>query len=426
MASYWSLLKGDFLRHAATLALGTGLSQLIPLLVSPILTRIYSPAEYGGYAIYVALLAFLSVIATGKYDLAVVLPQENRDADSLVFLSVAAAVGIGLLTLAVVLVFHDPIVFLLGSNELSGWLYFLPFSVVMAGSYQATNYWLNRDEQYRAMSANRVLQSALLAGTQLFLGLTRWTNGGLILGQIFAQAFVSLQLLFRFSSSTYWRGRVTSDCFQNARRLATEYRHHPISLMPAFLADSFALQLPILTISALFGSASAGVFMLAQRVTMLPVTLVASAIGDVYRQQAAKKYRENGSFTELYLKLLVFLAGAALVPFGVTAAVAPDLFHLVFGEGWRDAGVYAQLIVISAYFQFVFTPMDKGAVIVGATRYIEIIEYSRLIAAVLASSICWYADLDLYVYIVAIVVADSAFYLVEGMMGYVFSRGQAC
>lgn len=385
----------------------------------------YSPAEYGGYAIYVALLAFLSVISTGKYDLAIILPKEDRDADSIVILSMVMAVGIGVLTLAIVLAFHGPIVDMLGNSEVSIWLYFLPFSVIIVGSYQATNYWLNRGGQYRAMSANRILQSALLGSTQILFGFTRWTNGGLILGQIIAQAFVALQLFRKFVSSIYQYEMSLSDWFYRVVRVAAEYRHHPIRLMPAFLADSFSLQLPVLTVSTFFGGSSAGMFMLAQRVTMLPSALVANAIGDVYRQQAAQRYRDHGSFTELYLKSLGFLAGAALIPFSVAAAVAPDLFGLIFGDEWRDAGVYAQVIVISAYFQFVFTPMDKGAVIVGATRYIEIAEYSRLIAMVLASSICWYAEFDLYMYVVAIAMVDSAFYLVEGIMGYVFSRGRA-
>ena len=63
-----------------TLMVGTTLSQAVPIAIMPILTRIYTPEDFGLYAIYGAIITILGTIASGRYELAILLPDKDEDA----------------------------------------------------------------------------------------------------------------------------------------------------------------------------------------------------------------------------------------------------------------------------------------------------------------------------------------------------------
>ena len=414
--SRWRLPKGEFARHALTLMTGTTIAQAIPIAISPILTRLFTPADYGVFALYAALVALLAVAATGGYELAVMLPEHEEDADALVVLSVLVAIGVSVVLLIMTLVLHDHIVALLGHPEIAGLLYLVPLSVVIVGSYSALNYWLNRRKDYRRMSANRVLQSALGGGLQVAGGTAALGAAGLIGGQLVGQVITTGQLVLRF-----WRSpRVTTRgaLLSRARGLALRYRNHPRHLLPGNFIGTTALQLPMFAVAGLFGATTAGLFALGNRILLLPSQLIANALGDVYRQRAAVAYREHGEFRALFLKTLAYTAVLAVVPVGVIVAIAPDLFALVFGEPWRVAGDYARILAIGAYLQFVFAPVDKGALIVGATRYIFWWHVARLAGFAGAAALTWALRLPVEQFLLLYVVANSAVYVLDGWVEY--------
>ena len=56
---------------------GTTLAQAIPILLSPALTRLYSPESFGALGAYIAASAILIVIATGKYENALLIQKKT-------------------------------------------------------------------------------------------------------------------------------------------------------------------------------------------------------------------------------------------------------------------------------------------------------------------------------------------------------------
>ena len=126
-----------------TLMTGTAIAQAIPIAVSPILTRLYSPSDFGVFAVYMAVTAVLSVIATGRYEQVVMLPQKDEDAANVVVLSLIVSTFFSLIFLVIVATWNSSITALLGNPEISGWLYLIPLSVLSMGVYNKFTYWLN-------------------------------------------------------------------------------------------------------------------------------------------------------------------------------------------------------------------------------------------------------------------------------------------
>src|SRR5439155_20814770 len=148
-----------FARSVLTLMTGTTIANLIPVLLSPVLTRLYAPAEFGLFAVYGRIAALLAVLATGRYEMAIVLPAEDDDAFHLLGLSLLV-VGLMIVVATVaVIAFHSPLLGILRSPGLSSWLYLLPLGVLLAGAIQALTVWLNRKRAYPRIAQSRILQA---------------------------------------------------------------------------------------------------------------------------------------------------------------------------------------------------------------------------------------------------------------------------
>ncbi|MDD3506007.1 MAG: oligosaccharide flippase family protein, partial [Sulfurimonas sp.] len=176
--------KSEFSKNVLTLMTGTTIAQAIPIAISPILTRIYTPEDFGVFALYVAIASILSVIATGRYEMAIMLPKKDEDAVNIVALSIIISFFVSFISLVIVFIFNAKITNILGNPEISNWLYFIPITVLLTGVYQSFNYWSNRKKQYKRLAISRVVQSGSTATTNLGMGFGQMGSSGLILGQV--------------------------------------------------------------------------------------------------------------------------------------------------------------------------------------------------------------------------------------------------
>ncbi len=166
---------------------GTAFAQALPIAVSPILTRLYTPADFGVFAMYMAIASILGVLVTGRYELAILIPKQDRDAIHIAALSAGLSVVLSGLLLLVVMFFNQAIAQLLGSPELSAWLYWVPASTLLSGIYQSLNYWSNRKSQYKRLAISRTAQSGSASLAQLGAGYVGAGATGLVGGQLAGQ-----------------------------------------------------------------------------------------------------------------------------------------------------------------------------------------------------------------------------------------------
>lgn len=405
-----------------TLTTGTSIAQAIPVALSPVLTRLYGPAEFGIYGLFVSLAAFAVIAATGRYDLAVVLPREESDASYLVKLSIILSVAFCLLLFLVLIPFAKEAALFLGQPDIEPWLRVLPLSALLGGAYGALNYWQNRQQGYALMGRNRIVQTGGAGASQLGLGVAGSGAGGLIVGNLVGLLLSTWVFAIRF----FRRATEPTETAWNFGRmlvLARQYAFHPLHILPAQWVSMGAIQLPVLVIAKLADSSVVGLYSVAMYLISIPTNLIATAIGDVYREKASVAYREKGEFRALYLETLGFAVRIAIIPLAVIFVLAPGLFSFVLGESWRSAGEIARLLSISALFQFVFTSVDKGAIIVGATRYIAAWSLARLAAFATVGVLAIRGQWEVGTFIVGTVIINSVLYLVDAAYQFRLSRG---
>jgi O-antigen/teichoic acid export membrane protein len=412
--------RGEFNRNVLTLMTGTGLAQLIPLAVTPILSRIYSPEQFGVLALFVAVVSSLSVLATGRYEMAIMLPRKNADATNIAALSITINLVVSVALFAVACLFNKPISDALGNGSISTWLYFVPLAVLLNGIYLNLNYWSNRNKLYFLMAHRRVLHSGGSSAVQLGLGLLRAGAGGLVVGSLSGQALAAGMManMVRRHSPQLWRGIDRRKMWALAKR----YKSCPQFLVPAHTLGALSIQLPAIFINTTFGLAASGFYMLAERVVGTPLSLVSASIGDVFRQEISECYLAGKHCRKVFISTFKKLAAVATPPFLVLLFFAPPLFALVFGEKWRVSGEYVQLMCPMFYLRFISNPLSLVAIIAQKNRFEFLWQLGMLIFLVLAAVSHHFIQLNEKLYVLAFVIICGTFDLVNLLASYKFAR----
>ena len=339
------IVQSKFTKNVLTLMVGTTLAQGITIGLSPILTRIFTPSDFGLLALYGALVSTLSVISTLRYELSILQPESNDDAHALLWLSILVSLFISVILFFLVLIFNNTIVNFLNAPAISGWLYLLPFSVLLRGFYQAFNYANIRHEKFKTVSTAQVSQSLSGATSQLSFGFFS-LSGGLIWGQFFG-LLVAVLVFFKKSLSK----KIFRPTFFSQSKIllnAKTYKKFPFFSTLGAFSNSFSEQIPILVLTHYFESSITGVFSLTIRVLSLPMTLIAQALSQVFYQKiSSMKHQESEliKFETIKLMLILFLM---MVPFVIIMSLFGEpLFAFVFGEPWREAGSMASILVFA-------------------------------------------------------------------------------
>lgn len=394
---------------------GTAFAQALPIAVSPILTRLYSPEEFGLAALYMSCVSVMAIIATGRYELAITLPSSDEDAANVVTFTLKLSALISILLYLPIYLYGQTLAQLLGNPSLTPWFYLLPVSVLVTTSFNVLQYWCNRKSQYRAMSVNRIQNVAFGSGLNVALGLGK-TPGGMILGSVIGQAMAAVLIGRRVLTENQTVFSKTTK--QAELAIANRYADHPKHIAPAQLLGTVAVQIPIFMIGSVYSLATLGFFSMAYRMVSLPSSLIAGAIGDVYRQQISAAYIERGEFRQIFINTLKSTTLLALPPFAFAFFIAPFIFEWVFGSSWRVAGEYAQILVVAAFFQFIFTPIDKGAVVVGATRYILVWHVTRLLFFFFLFLLVEKYKMSIQGALWIFVIINSILYITDGFVEY--------
>lgn len=416
--------KGEFARNVLTVMGGTTLAQAIPVLVSPVLTRLYTPADLGVMAMYVSMMAIGVVVATGRYELAVLIPSRDREAFDLMAVAMAIAGALCLLGLVIVALGSAGLRAHLGAaRTLGAWLLLLPLGVLLMGLYQTLGYWNNRTRQYKRIASSRIGQSVSMCGVQIAGGLEGSGSGGLILGYLAGQIVANAVLVKTTLAET--RARLRGLSWRRLVAVAKRHRQFPVYMVPGHLANTASSQMPVLMLGTLFGPGVAGFYALAERVLILPSSIVGSAIGDVYRQQAAVVYNEQGNCRELFLRTARKLALVAIVPSAIAALAGPWLFAWIFGEYWREAGEITSLLSVMVFCQIVSTPLSQTVLLAKMHRADMIWQFTRLALSV-GSLYLGHAVSGGYRVAVGCYVASfSMLYLAHSWLQYKAACGQA-
>ncbi|SFP18113.1 oligosaccharide flippase family protein [Enterovibrio norvegicus] len=349
------------LKNVLLLASGTGFAQLIPIVATPVLAKIYTPDMFGEFALFSTFLAVLSVFSSGKYELAIALPKKTKESESLFSLGLWIA-----LTFSAILVIFVPVI-QFGLTKYYGkenldWVWLLPFSVLFFSIVNLSSYMLNRLNDFNIIAKLRVLQAALIAGTSIIIGLYG-NSHGLILASVITGFLVSIVYVNRL------KGHIHSSV-KKFKELGSRYDKFPKFLIVGSLFNTVSSQLPVLMFSAMYGASIVGTIFLAQRVISLPSALISKAVGDAARQSLSEKivYKSDAYSYFKYCTKNLFLIG--LIPFSLAFFVGPILIEEFLSKEWSGIGTVIQILIPMYFVQFSVSSLSS--VVIQLTERLKI------------------------------------------------------
>lgn len=355
------VFSSGFLRDVAKLSIGTIIGRSLLILMMPLLTRLYSPENFGLLAAFLAVVTTLSVVASFRLDVAITLSPDDDEAANLLVLSVMLVFGVAFVMLLGVLAAYLWFPQLLADYPLTEYAWLIPFGVLITGLYSPLQLWSTRHRRFGEIAYTRVTQSILGVSTMLVGGLLHFVPTGLLIGNVFASGAGGLKLAYSaFKRDQHALRTVSFSRMHKAAKANVDYPRY--STLETFL-NIAGIQLPVLMIAS-YATESAGYLFLAMQVMFAPMKLVGGSLSQVFASRGPENLA-NGTLRAITLEVMINSAKTFILP---VLAVGIGFYLLagpVFGDQWSTAGSIAIWMLPWAFVQFVASPVSTVMYLVG-------------------------------------------------------------
>lgn len=394
-----------FLKNVATLAAGTTVAQVITILASPVLSRLFTPEDFALFAAFTSIASLFSIIATGKYELAIILPDEDRDAGQLLF-AIILLVGIvsifSPLVLIVLSKFSSACNLILSNNLL---FYFIIF-VFCSANLEALRYYFVRIKQFKAISYRTILGSIITVFLNVIGGWFFNIPAMFVISTTIAQVLcvVLFAYFIKKSIKFSWFNIKTIKMF------LFKYRKFPFFTMPGQLLNSFTGSLPILVLPALYSQNEIGQFAFVQKIVGIPMTIIGGSVSQVFFQKfsSVKLSEQKNVFVKTFFYLFIFITVCAIP----CIIVAVPIFNVIFGAKWLFAAKLAQILAPMYIAQFAVSNISGAVYIINGKLKIELgLQILRLVLVVAAFFISFMLNVSFVQSIIFFSIAMIVWYL---------------
>lgn len=400
--NFKTILNNNFAKGVALIVGGTAGAQILNILLSPIITRLYSPEEYGVFTVYSSILAMLVIIASLRYEWGIPIAENDIKAINLLVLSILVlSVFVGVVVL--LLTFCDEIFTVFSSdNSILKYKYFIPLGIFFAGLYNIFVQWTIRKKNYKSISKTKIRQSIVQNIIKVVFGFIKFGPFGLIIGAILGQSAGILTLAAPIKNDNNniikkIKKNELLDCLKI-------YAKFPLFSAPSQLLNTAGLQLPVIFLASMYGSDVSGHYALAHTIVSLPMVLIGNSVADVLYGEAATLGRTNPKkLKDISNKVLQKLFVIGLIPLLILMLFGPLLFTIVFGQNWYEAGIYSRILAFLVFVRFIFTPFTRIFSIFEKQRSEFILDFLRVVLVLMVFwisnvfSISSYYTISLYV-----------------------------
>lgn len=352
----------SFSRDVITLTYVPLVSQMLGILLTPVLTRMYAPEAFGLAALFGSIVVIPSVFSTMGYHSAIVLPKNNSSAKILLLLCFCFIIFITGISFVITIFVQDIIVLKLNTPSLINYFWLMPIFIFVHGIYQTLRYWKTRFRHFSNLSAARVSEVLGKKIFQISFGVTGFVSYGiLIYSELISSILKCLVMMRGLKIGTI---RFTKRTYLKLIVLALRYKKFPqfniwsecLNRIPTLLVSIFFVRY--------FGSDILGFYGLSLMVLSLPASLLMGSIIEAFIPRVAAAKHTN-RHSDLLERLYVPLVGISIFPFVILGIFSDKLFPFVFGEDWVQAGIISQILVIKIFFEIIFSPALSLSDIIG-------------------------------------------------------------
>lgn len=362
------VIQNNFIKNVFTVASGTALIQVISILVSPIITRLYGPESFGIYGVFTSVLSIVLPITSLTYDYAIVLPFKDEDARDLGILSGYIALFISLVVFIIVSLWSNKVASFLNLENIESFLVLIPLVMLLSSLIQIISQWYIRKSNFKIITKVGIINSLFMNITKVIIGFLIPSASALIIVFVISQGFHFAFLIIGVGSISLLKPTVLKNRY-NIISLAKQFREFPLYRAPQSIINALSSNLPILLLTTLFGPAIAGFYTMSNRVLNVPVTLLGKSVGDVFYPRIAEAVNNKEKIDKILVKSTITLIMVGILPFGFLILWGPSLFSILFGSEWVVSGVYTRWLAIWIYTSLINIPSVKSLPVLKAQKF---------------------------------------------------------
>jgi lipopolysaccharide exporter len=341
------LLKNNILKSMGQLTLGTGISQIISFLITPIYTRIYSAESFGIYAIFLTLTTIIVIPATGKLELAIPLPKSTKEAHVLfnqafIWLTISS-LFLGIIILILDWIVLDYLIF-----------YCLITAVFLQGFNYIIIYYQVRYKKYKLLSIGFLVQSLITGAVTIGISFFVTNEWGLVLGYLTGLLAVNSYLYIKFPAPIFFHKKTFLKRF---KKVFLDQIDFPKKSVLSSVLNLLSAQSPVLLLSSFYPTSMTGYYFQAQKLLYAPISLIGTSLSRVLYQQISDYKKDGISYRNLIIKTTIVLTALALIPSAAIMIWGKEIFTFLLGNDWSQTGMFASIIMPWIFLLFIVTPL---------------------------------------------------------------------
>ena len=375
------LKNSAFVKNILIVMTGTALAQAIGFALTPIISRLFTPSDFGAFGSFTAIAGIIGAGATLQYTQALMLPKKKTDA---INLFVVACLSTFILAILLLIVYFIIPSYFNGLMKTHGfWALALLVVITIAfGLNQSFQAWCVRVKAFKHTSMSQVVRSFSSNGAQIGFGFLKAGAPGLIISFVLANMLASINLVRVVLSDLLTLRHAIR--WSRIKQLAIEYRDFPMYSASQNVINAVSSGLPVLLLTHFYGIAVAGAYAFGMRLLSAPMGFALTALRQVLFQKAAETQHQGGSLSSLYIKISAGLFGMGFFPSLVLFIWAPQIFTLVFGPQWHTAGIFARALILWMIFAFCNLPAVLFARLIRIQRTVFFYDLGLLATRVMA------------------------------------------
>lgn len=346
----------DFAKNVSLLMGGTLAANALGICFSPVITRLFTPENFGIFALFTTVGSILGIISTLSYDQAIVIENQDTEAISLSVLSICLILCIAILAVTAIFLFGRSFSSFFNQPDFYKYSPLLLVFIICRGGINISKNLLTRKKRFKAFASAAFIESLIggisKIGFGIFIGASATgLIGGTIIGIVVALAFVAFEI-----KADYSMAGTKNYGFEAMADMAKKYFDFPKYNSWTTLINTLSQNMIILFLSIYFSPAIVGLYALTRRIIYLPVEYVADSFRHVYYQNASAKLHQGRSLAASMKKVTLSLALLSIVPFTILFLYGPTLFSIIFGPDWETSGIYARWMAPGFFFVFINRP----------------------------------------------------------------------
>jgi len=350
--------SSNFSANVLKLITGSVFAQSLGIFVAPIVTRLFLPEAFGIAAIFISITSVIGSIACLRYELSIMLPESDEDAANLLAVCLCSVLIVTVISYTAIWVYKYEIVHLLNAPELGKYFWLIPFMVLIGGIYLSLNLWSSRAKRFGQVSIVNVISSTVTQSSKLGFGFSGYCNGGaLIVATVLGRFLSTLILIGQIWHRDYRLFRVGIKWEKMIAGLK-KFIKFPLFSTWSVLLNSASHQLPFWILAYYFSPKIVGYFAFASTVVGLPMDIVGQAVGQVFFQKVSEAHNRIGNLSQVVEEVFRRLVSFSIFPILLLILIGQDIFIVVFGARWAEAGVYVQILGLWIFFQFISSPIS--------------------------------------------------------------------